>query len=140
MSNSGFTNDSKELTRVIKWVQEAIEDGWEAKPMYENHESVFSAAKLEKDGWIAHALMRIHGDKSKWAFETAIHVWAPDTLSVNPRQSYNWEALKKSTKHCQYCGTDDVETTRMSFAGRACLSCREDPKVIAKAEPRGWTS
>jgi hypothetical protein len=120
-----------EACEVVKAFRAAaIADGWETERTY-GSESIDRAMSLDKDGFHASTILREN--------YVSISVWGPDQLSVSFPLPYDFAAMIAATRHCQYCGADDVDTTRMGFAGRCCSECRTNPAVVNKVEHDGWT-
>ncbi len=134
--NFGYTNDEQALREVLTWMAAAIADGWEATPTYPNQEPMDSACTLKREGFVAHVLARTK-DVGKWRFQAKVDVWAPDTLSIAlPGPVYDWPAIRARLRHCNYCDADDVDTERVSFAGRCCAQCLPTQRQIR--ERPGW--
>ncbi len=140
MIDFGFTNDEKRLTAAHVYREICIQNGWTASSMYGTHESIERAAKLMKDGFVTQIISREHTKLQKSKYEVSISIWGPDRLALpSPEYMvfdkygtfiYDFDRIKKCTRICNYCGTQNVETARVGFAGRACLSCQ--PKEEAK--------
>jgi len=117
-------------SELKQWVRDAIDDGWEAKATFPEHESMDTASSLTKGGWKAMVFLR---DK-----ETSIGVWGPDSLQVLVPTIYNMKALEAALRTCQYCKETDIDTVRISFGGRCCKKCRIE--LVPKLEYPGWTN
>ena len=129
----GHTNDDSRYMDAIRWKKAAIADGWNATPTYES-ESIESATKLEKDGFICTILTRTN--VGQWKYVVSINIWGPDKLVINPPTEYSWEKIINAISVCSYCYRKDVETQRVGFAGRCCADC-----IIVqreKIETVGW--
>jgi hypothetical protein len=131
----GFTNDKTVYDRVVKFKQDAIADGWQARPTYEGHESIDRVCSLQKDDWKMMVLTRT--DTGKWLFEADITIWAPDGLVIVPPLEYDWQAIQQRVNHCNACGKGNIKTHRYSFAGRCCEDCL--PAMRKEHEYSGWT-
>ncbi|MEN6537952.1 MAG: hypothetical protein ABFD60_07980 [Bryobacteraceae bacterium] len=131
----GFTNDESVLQKAEAWKSAAIADGWSHKPTY-NHEDESSACTLEKNGFHAIILTRTCFGSAKWKFEATVSVWGPDGLVINLGETYDFEALKAGLRICLNCGAKNVDTRRVSFAGRVCNACYPEQKK--KHEYPGW--
>lgn len=137
MAIKKFSDNNLTFDELDAWFNAAIKDGWKATEVYPGHETVDTAAYLEKDGFKVMLMRRkvlwgnkqTHGD---------INIWGPDGLFIPPIPAYDLEKLKKGLFFCQGCGYHAFPTSRVNFAGRACEKCQKDPEFMKKAEPRGW--
>ena len=125
------------LERICRFRDAAVNDNWSIEQTY-NTESQDRAAKLRRDGFTMNIVTRDgRRDNVNWV-ESAIHIWGPDDLVINPPINYDWGAIQKGLRTCNNCGKTNVETVRYSFAGRCCRACRPEMKRIH--EQPGWTS
>lgn len=136
MNDFGFTNDVRQMEAAENWRVAAIADGWAYEPMYPPQEAVEVSTKLRKEGWVAHVITR-NNPGPLWQYQAEVSVWGPDGLWVNPGEIYNFENLQANLRYCMYCGSHDVDTQRVSFAGRCCVPCLEAQRKIS--EFPGWT-
>ena len=113
-----------------QFIKDAIQDGFSIEPTYGGGESVETAAKLSKEGFLIHILNRSN--------EANITIWGPDDLQIKPPNTYNFNELKARLSRCQECGAKNVSTQRVSFAGRVCVKCL--PNAQKKYEYEGWTN
>lgn len=113
---------------IIKFKEDAINDGWEIEPIYEN-ESIETAFRLTKEGYDISIILR---DNYK-----SVAIWGPDGLQIPPQQKYDMDYLRKALTCCPICGAESVKTYRYSFAGRCCKKCL--PEMQRKFEYPGWT-
>ena len=113
---------------VLRWVVNAVSDGWTIKPTY-SHEDMARAASLGKNDYKALTLAR-QDDRGG-----SVSVWGPDRLAIEVPFPYDWNAIVAGTKICCYCSMVG-DTVRIGFAGRCCPKCREEHK--AKVEYPGW--
>ncbi len=132
-----FTEDA--YKRAVAWRDAALADGWISTATYGESEADGRASTLTRDGFKASVITRLpkptsHHPNPK--HEGEVSVWGPDRLAVEPGQTYDWEHIKAGLRHCGRCNADDVETTRVAFADRACLPCL--PKAREKYEQPGW--
>lgn len=132
----GFTNDAAHVEAVRAFVQAAVADGWSIEPTYPTHESVESAARLKRDGYVLMVLSRDRGETSRYRYEAKVSGWGPDGLSIRVPKTYSWDAITSEPTTCRHCGATGVETFRYSFAGRACPVCV--PGLRAMYERPGW--
>lgn len=117
-----LTNKSTK-TSIKAWLDAALADGWTSEDT---------------------------GDKTYWRIERAkfkvaitmrpkvspsVNAWAPDGLSLQLPDVYDWKQLKANTVVCQHCGAVG-RVTRLAFCNRACPSCRE--KLAPTLEAPGW--
>ena len=127
----------EEAVRIAtEWREAAKQDGWSCRATYEGHESVETAFTLEREGFKAIGLARPMKDNGMWPCGE-ISIWGPDRLQILPPFPYDWEQIKAGVRRCNYCNATDVETVRISFAGRCCRACR--PELAKKYERPGWT-
>ena len=132
----GLTNDEKEFNEVSAFREDAIADGWEAKPGSAS-ELIEDYAHLNREGFKMHVLSR--KNQGKYKFQAQVSIWGPDGLAIGLLgPSYNWEEIKAGLRRCNNCGKQDVETQRYSFAGRCCAGCR--PEMAKTHEYPGWTN
>lgn len=137
MNDFGQTTDIKRLTAAAKWREDAVSDGWSIQPTYSGHEPVTSTARLTKDGFTALILTRDHGNKLRYRYEVSIRLWGPDSLCIDPPDTYpGFEVIKSLLKKCGYCSSFVEEVHRVSFAGRCCATCL--PAMQKKLERPGW--
>ena len=123
----GLTNDPIWIERTKAYRDAALQDGWVATDDTDEH--------FKKEGFKLHVLSRIEtGGKYKYA--ATIDIWGPDGLVIIPPNEYNWESIKSRVRRCNYCDKEDVETHRVSFAGRCCSECL--PEKQKKLEYLGW--
>ena len=133
----GFTNDDEEYQNVVKFREDAIADGWIAKPTYE-HEPLESHATLEKEDFLMMLKARVKKE-GKWKYEAEVTIWGLDGLVIEGFTSvYDWKEIKKGLKRCNYCHKTDVETQRVGFAGRCCEECLSVQQK--RFEFPGWTN
>lgn len=126
---------SEHLRLCLIWKAAAEADGWEFSPTYQS-EPVDHAFSGTKDGFKIQGLARPGNDETCPC--ASIHIWGPDGLAVQTPLEYSMEAIRQGTRTCNYCGTEDVDTTRVGFAGRCCQSCL--PTIRPQVETRGWTN
>jgi hypothetical protein len=120
--------------QIKNWRYAAILDGWSHEPTYEGHESEEHAMRLKKDGWVAQSLNR--PAKNRMKAIASLHIWGPDNLAIAVVFPYDWEAMVALLRKCSYCETEDVDTQRVSFAGRCCSNCLKGQQE--KQEFPGW--
>ena len=118
-TNAAAIGDKLEASRNFR--DAAVADGWFIEPTYGTSESVDHAARLQKDGYIMQVITRPPAERTNGS--ASVHIWGPDGLAIATPNVYSFEELKKSTRRCQYCKAEDVQTDRVGFAGRACLTC-----------------
>lgn len=118
------------IQKALAWREDAMADGWQSAPTY-SHEPEATAFRLTKDGWIAQGLARPAADDSVGA--GTISCWAPDGMHVPTTEIYDWWRLERAAKTCEFCHAFPVETKRVAFVNRACLTC--EPIESAKLEP-----
>lgn len=134
----GFTNDGARHAAAVAWRLAAQADGWEVNAGSAD-EPIERYAHLSKDGWVAHVMARVEEPGGRWAYQASVTVWASDGLQIMVPTVYpGFSALQALTRHCGDCGKHDVETTRVSFAGRVCLDCL--PAARKHREYPGWSS
>lgn len=119
---------------VTAWTDAALADGWSSTPMYER-EPEEQARILRSDGWYAMVFRRPQKGYMKYP-ECNVTVWGPDGLQIKVPTVYTRAALEAAIRTCQYCGAADVDTIRLSFAGRSCKPCRV--KLAPTIEAPGW--
>ncbi len=129
----GFTDDPKELERIIEFRDAAVRDGWAIQRTYPNHEPIESAASLEKDGF---KMMILSRPTELHKFDANIHIWGPDRLAIKIPDGYSWESIKDGLGVCGFCGKTKVETRGVAFANRVCEECY--PEAKKKLEYPGW--
>lgn len=122
---------------VRAWVEAARKDGWAISATYSS-ESVERAAKLEREGWNALAIMRPQGLDGTWPVKdcASLSVWGPDGLQINVPSSYSWKACQEALSLCNVCGQKSKDVERASFAGRYCNACHK--KEAPNLYYRGW--
>lgn len=134
----GFTNERHHIENVRAFVVAAVLDGWSIEATYES-ESIESAAKLRRDGFVMSVLMREKDAGGKWRYEASISIWGPDGLAIRPvPHPYNAEAISAGLRVCSNCKDKDVPTERFSFAGRCCAKCL--PRMRELHEQPGWNN
>jgi len=149
-----LTNKEIIPTDYLPFIKAAIADGWSIEPTYES-ENVMRAGTLKKAAgegnewhltYINRPEMTCYNDPEfKKLFGGRIHMWGPDGLAIpidekdTENGGYDWTALQAALRTCGYCHATNVETTRISFAGRCCLACRNDKELTRKVEYPGWT-
>lgn len=132
----GFTNKVELLRAAEQFRDAAKSDGWEMRATY-GSESIERASTLERDGWSMMVLTRNNESEGRGKkYEAAVHIWAPDRLAVEVPEFYDFAELRRRTRVCSHCKTQDVDTQRYSFAGRCCEVCL--PKMRAATEQPGW--
>lgn len=125
-------------TECTVWLEAAVNDGWVCDRLYKD-EDVETYAVLSRDGWKAYVDRRDypnHIDEQQRKDRGEITVWAPDRLQVTVPIIYSFGELVNGLRYCKYCGVNNTETTRISFAGRCCLKCR--PELAKTMESAGW--
>lgn len=134
----GLTNDEDLFNKIIKWRDDAINDGWSSEPYFES-ESIERAIKLKKDGFKASILTRNDSDKKqKYKYQAVITIWGPDDLQIKVPEKYDWNFIKLGVNCCNYCNSENVKTQQVSFAGRCCQNCIEIQRQ--KLEYNGWNN
>jgi hypothetical protein len=132
----GFTNNEDRLRGAQQFRDDAERDGWVKTPTY-GTESVERASSLSKDGFKMLILTRDNSaDGRGKKYEATVNIWAPDRLSVNTPQFYDFNELVRRTRVCSKCNAKDVDTERYSFAGRCCSACL--PAMRTATEQPGW--
>lgn len=131
----GFTNDLERRNDALQFRDAAVADHWKIEPLYD-HESVDSAAKLTREGFVCHVMNREHSPPCKYKYEVAISLWGPDGMVVIPPYVYSWEAIQKGLRHCHVCQADDRDTVRAGFATRVCGDCVVETRK--RLEFPGW--
>ena len=126
---------------VRAWREAAIADGWSLAPMYPRHEDATRAGTLTRDGFVIQAIARPAGSnirthRSGGADEASLAGWGPDSLAIMVAVPYSFEALVTATRVCHSCKANDVNTFRVSFAGRVCAECL--PGERTRLETPGW--
>jgi hypothetical protein len=129
----------EDYERVVAYRNAAVADGWSIEPTYASDESVDSAARLKRDGFVMQILTRRKEQPSgKINYEADVAVWGPDRLCIRPGQVYSMEHLTAELRSCHYCGKKDVPTQQVAFCSRCCAECA--PKQRAIQEQPGWCS
>lgn len=120
------------------WREAAIADGWDVEPLYDCEE-VERAAKLTKQGWVIFVFARTPEPGHKWKTNTQCEVaaWGPDRLHVDTPDVYDPQVLECGLRHCGRCNRDNVDVTRVGFAGRYCHDCVPEERKVQ--EFPGWT-
>ena len=118
------------MDKYYEWGVNAVADGWAGEPLYPKSASSQSAARLTKDGWTVHILNGIS--------RSSVAVWGPDGLRVKTPFPYSFEALIQALRTCLYCSAENVDTQRVSFAGRCCGACITEQRK--RLEYPGWTN
>lgn len=133
------TNKKSEYEQLLAFKAAALADGWTCKPTYKL-ESMDRAATLSREGFLMSIVARDNTEslKSKHAYDLTLAVWGPDGLAIRPPIAYDWQKIKEALRACNYCEAKDVDTFRVSFAGRCCAQCL--PKQRAISEGPGWMS
>lgn len=126
-----------------QWLDLFIEDGWTITPLSESSKSDKNLWVKAEDstGWRAHIDLRDY-PHSKLSEEERqrVHVWAPDDLAVIVTNQPSLDSLVAAQRYCIFCNTFDVDTVRISFAGRCCTHCRKDEELVRKLEYPGWAN
>jgi len=123
-----------EVAAASDWRHAAEADGWEFSQTYK-HEPVEHAFRVSREGFIVLGLARPGG----YLLPTgSINVWGPDSLSIDPVPIVypGFAALKSLARRCPECGTEDVDTMRVSFANRCCANCAQE--LRKELERPGW--
>lgn len=124
---------SKEYNDAMVFRKAAMEDGWSTEPGSPN-ETAFRYSHHTKDGYTMHIVTRLNDNpENTWS---SVSIWGPDDLCIQPPSVYDWGLIQERLRYCATCGTNDVDTFRYSFAGRACKDCLPELKRIH--EFRGW--
>lgn len=117
----------EDVERITRWIEAAYTAGWSMRRTYDN-EPIEQACTLERDGWKAMAFLRPNN--------VSLSVWGPDGLAIALTKEYDEQRLQAALRICSRCGTEDVETVRLGFAGRVCAPCRV--KHAPDVERPGW--
>lgn len=129
MSVAAFIGEYKEDHRVQtveEFVAAARADGWAAEQP--QHAGV---VKLQKQGFVLQVILRTDG-----SMNPQFGVWGPDGLGLRVPDVYDWEALQRNLRRCNFCDAADVEVFRVGFAGRCCEKCL--PEQRKRLEFPGW--
>jgi len=131
----GLTNDEQVVKAADDFFNAAINDGWTCQPLYLS-ESIDTAAKLTKDGYVMYIFRRglKAGGDFKWT--VTINIWCPEKLHIETPDIYDWERIKDGLNRCDWCTQIVNETFRAGFANRVCKSCL--PAARQKLEFPGW--
>lgn len=123
------------------WRAALVEDGFTITPTYSSEAPERAWTARSPDGWVVMVVARPAGEpayrgglptkRAEWS----IHAWAPDSLAVDVPTAADVAALRANAGRCGYCKRVGP-TTRLGFAGRACLECRQ--KHAARIEHPGW--
>lgn len=97
----------------------AIADGWTICEQPNNN-----LIKLTKDEFIMFCL------------NSSIMIWGPDKLAIERPFKYCFEDMVNNLSKCNYCGKENVFTSRVGFAGRCCNECL--PEKRKELEYPGW--
>lgn len=116
------------IERVRTWRDAALQDGWAIAPTYE-HESIETAFRLTRDGFVVSAIARSERG-------SAIDAWGPDGLALDVPDTYDMAALIAGLRTCSFCGAMDVATQRVAFCNRSCAACA--PAAKQRLETPGW--
>ncbi len=131
----GFTNDLQRMVDARNFRDAAAADHWTMEPMYAN-ESVDSASKLTREGFVLQILTRTNPLPRKYHYCVSVSLWGPDHLAIIPPYVYSWEEIQKGLRHCNECGADDRDTVRAGFATRVCGDCVVETRK--RLEFPGW--
>lgn len=115
------------------WLDEFYEAKWHVTKTYSSDSKHYTCKS--DDGWTAHVNLR--DMKSE---DNRVHVWAPDQLAVMVTDLPCIAHLEAARRYCIFCDTHDVDTVRISFAGRCCEECRNNEELIKKMEYPGWAN
>jgi hypothetical protein len=121
MDEHGFTNDEKFITLANQWKDDAIIDGWSIYPDKPNEDIYFLT---HPEGFRASGYTKIQEPNSLKKFHVRILVWGPDRLAIKSSLKYNMNNIRKGLKICNYCNNENIETMKVGFDGRACLTCQ----------------
>lgn len=127
---------SEHLRLIHEWRAAAEADGWQFGPTYSN-EPETTAFKGNREGFAIHGIARPEDERHSIAC-VSLHIWGPDGLAIKPPPTYDMEAIRRGARACGYCEATDVDTVRVGFAGRCCLTC--EPTIRPQVETRGWNS
>lgn len=119
--------------QIEQFISDAVADGWNIKPTYDDHESIETAASLEKDGYKIMVVNRI----GEHIFNKPIHGWGPDSLSIDINIVYDWKQITAATNICGECKQEKSFLQRVGFANRVCNDCL--PEARKRLEYPGWT-
>ncbi len=126
--------------RAVAWRDAALADGWTSKPTYDK-EAEERASTLTKDNFEAQLITRTPEPKpwnSHPKHEGNVNIWGPDHLAIDITLLYDWQYIVTGLRRCLNCKTENVETQRVSFAGRVCRICL--PAMQKKHEYPGWAN
>jgi hypothetical protein len=126
---------TENLRLCNEWRQAAEADGWQFTPTYQ-HEPVEHAFRGNREGFSIQGIARPNGPGK--TPEASIHIWGPDGLAIKPPLCYNMDKIRAGARRCGYCSAEDVDTVRVGFAGRCCLTC--EPTIRPHIETPGWNS
>ena len=136
MKDRFIMNIKQQYEKAIQWKTDAVADGWLIKPTYKI-EPVESAATLERENFVAQIYTRYKESKPKeYQYDGSVSVWGPDRLAIDVQHPYSWKQLNDELRYCHSCNSKDVDTVRISFAGRCCKKCL--PELRKTHEPSGW--
>lgn len=139
-SEWGHTDNPARIAAARAFREAMAADGWDcvAGDGGRGPRTVEAYAHLRRDGWVAHVMADIYPPGKKWYGQASVHIWAPDRLDIKPPDIYpGFEKLQALIRHCNYCDRDDVDTERVSFAGRCCAQCLSAERD--RLEYPGWT-
>ena len=136
--NFGLTNDKTIVDAAAAWRDAAIEDGWTPEPMYPKDEDISQSCRLTKDGFVAQILTReLNIQGGRYKYQAEVHAWGSDDLAIAVPFVYpGFDVLKALMKRSNYCGTENVDTQRVNFAGRCCETCLPEQRRLT--EFPGW--
>ena len=119
-----------------EFIKAMIADGWEYDPELVHRVNAKTPQhwlQLQKEGWNA-CIFEVNEEGTF----TRSSVWGPDKLQIVIPEEYSMEAFIAALRTCMYCKATDVDTQRVSFAGRCCEKCL--PKKRKELEYPGWCS
>ena len=124
------------MNKYEQWRADAIADGWISRPTYGDHEDEARMASLTKNGWQAQVDNR--PVRPNGYDERRVSVWDAKGIVVIVEYPYSAESLQRGQRICQFCKATNVDTHRVSFAGRCCTACL--PEQRKKLEYPGGTN
>lgn len=139
-------DNKQSYDRVVEFRRALLADGWTVEATYKS-EPVESASTCKKDGFVISLLSRdwletkqhypwYKNAQPKRRYECSINIWGPDSLAIEPPETYDFAFIRRGLRTCNNCKREDVDTYRYSFAGRCCVDCLAEMQRIH--EFPGW--
>ena len=129
---TGSDEDGAMRAFADRWREALVADGWQSEPLHTGPAD--DSARYCRDGFVVH----VYTQPVPRGWRVSLTAWGPDRLALHLPDEYDFAAITRALRRCDFCDAEEVDTERVAFANRSCKSCLAAARH--KMEFRGWNS